>query len=70
LPVAGLETDFAVDSTGFRTPTFNEYCGMKHGQKKAHRWIKAYMATGVKTNIVTSIEITDCRYPRNVREQD
>ncbi len=58
LPVAGLETDFAVDSTGFRTTTFSEYCGMKHGQKKAHRWIKAHMATGVKTNIVTSIEIT------------
>lgn len=58
LPVAGLETDFSVDSTGFRTTTFNEYCGMKHGQKKAHRWIKAHMATGVKTNIVTSIEIT------------
>lgn len=58
LPVAGLESDFAVDSTGFRTTTFNEYCGMKHGQKKAHRWIKAHMATGVKTNIVTSIKIT------------
>lgn len=58
LPVAELETDFAVDSTGFRTTTFSEYCGMKHGQKKAHRWIKAHMATGVKTNIVTSIEVT------------
>ena len=58
LPVAGLETDFAVDSTGFRTTTFNEYCGMMHGQKNDHRWIKAHMATGVKTNIVTSIEIT------------
>ena len=31
---------------------------MKHGEKKQHRWIKAHMATGVKTNIVTSIEIT------------
>jgi transposase len=58
LPVAELETDFAVDSTGFRTTTFSEYCGMKHGQKKQHRWVKAHMATGVKTNIVTSIEIT------------
>ena len=34
LPVAGLETDFAIDSTGFRTTTFGAYCGMKHGQKK------------------------------------
>ena len=59
LPVAGVETDFAIDSTGFRTTTFNEYCAMKHGRKKEHRWVKAHMAIGVKTNIVTSIKITD-----------
>jgi transposase len=58
LPVAEMEMDFAIDSTGFRTTTFSEYCGMKHGQKKAHKWIKAHMATGVKTNIVTEIVIT------------
>lgn len=58
LPVAELETDIAIDSTGFRTTTFSEYCGMKHGQTKEHRWIKAHMATGVKTNIVTNIVIT------------
>jgi len=57
-PVAGLETDFAVDSTGFRTTTFNAYNGVKHGQKKEHHWIKAHIACGVKTNIVTSIKIT------------
>jgi transposase len=59
LPVAELETDFAVDSTGFRTTTFNAYNGVKHGQAKEHRWIKAHFATGVKTNIVTSVAITD-----------
>ena len=59
LPVAGLETDFAIDSTGFRTTTFNAYYGAKYEQKKIHRWIKAHLACGVKTNIVTSIEITD-----------
>jgi len=58
LPVVGLETDFAVDSTGFRTTTFNAYNGVKHGEKKEHRWIKAHIACGIKTNIVTSIEIT------------
>ena len=58
LPVAGLETDFAIDSTGFRTTTFSAYCGIKHGQKKEHRWLKAHMATGVKTNIVTGIQIS------------
>ncbi len=58
LPVAGMETDFAIDSTGFRTTGFNAYNGMKHGEKKQHKWIKAHIACGVKTNIVTSIEIT------------
>jgi transposase len=59
LPVAGVETDFAIDSTGFRTTTFNEYCATKHGRKKEHKWVKAHMAVGVKTNIVTGIKITD-----------
>jgi transposase len=59
LPVAGIETDFAVDSTGFRTTTFNAYCGMKHGEKKQHRWVKAHLCAGVKTNIVAAISITD-----------
>jgi len=58
LPVAELETDFAIDSTGFRTTTFSAYCGMKHGEKKQHRWIKAHMAVGTKTNIVTNVVIT------------
>jgi transposase len=59
LPVAGLETDFSVDSTGFRTTTFSVYNGAKHGQKKEHQWVKAHMCAGVKTNIIASVAITD-----------
>ena len=59
LPVAGLENDFSVDSTGFRTTCFSAYNGMKHGQKKEHQWAKAYLYTGVKTNIVAAVAITD-----------
>jgi transposase len=59
LPVAGLETDFSVDSTGFRTTTFSAYNGVKHGQTKEHQWVKAHMCAGVKTNIVASVAITD-----------
>jgi Transposase len=59
LPVAGVETDFAVDSTGFRTSTFSLYNGLKHGHAKEHQWIKAHMCIGVKTNIVTAVSITD-----------
>jgi transposase len=59
LPVAGLETDFAVDSTGFRTTTFSAYNSSKYGLNKEHQWLKAHMCIGVKTNIVAAITITD-----------
>jgi transposase len=59
LPVAGIEVDFAVDSTGFRTTQFNAYNGAKHGQKKEHQWIKAHLCAGVKTNVVAAVAITD-----------
>jgi transposase len=59
LPVAGIETDFSVDSTGFRTTTFSAYNGIKHGQKKEHQWVKAHLCAGVKTNVVAAVAITD-----------
>jgi len=59
LPVAGIEEDFAVDSTGFRTTTFNAYEGAKYGQKKEHQWVKAHLCAGVKTNVVAAVAITD-----------
>jgi len=61
LPVAGLENDFSVDSTGFRTTTFSAYNGTKHGhsQTKEHRWLKAHLCAGAKTNIVAAMVITE-----------
>jgi len=59
LPVAGIEEDFSVDSTGFRTTTFNAYHGAKYGQKKEHQWVKAHLCAGVKTNVVAAVAITD-----------
>lgn len=59
LPVAGLETDFAIDSIGFRTTTFNVYNETKYGKTKEHNWLKAHMCVGAKTNIVTAVIITD-----------
>jgi transposase len=59
LPVVGLESDFSVDSTGFRTTCFSAYNGVKHGQKKEHQWVKAHLCAGVKTNIVAAVAITE-----------
>jgi hypothetical protein len=59
LPVASLENDFAVDSTGFRPTTFNAYNSEKYGLNKEYQWLKAHMCVGVKMNIVAAITITD-----------
>lgn len=59
LPLKEVETQFAVDSSGFRTTQFNEYCKEKHGTKKHHKWLKAHICTGVRTNVITGVEITD-----------
>jgi transposase len=59
LPVAGIETDFAVDSTGFRTTTFSAYNAYKHGVHRRNNWLKAHICAGVRTNIVTSVAVTE-----------
>lgn len=58
-PLKAVETDFAIDSTGFRTTKFNDYCREKHGTRRKHEFIKAHICTGVKTNIICSAQITD-----------
>ena len=60
LPLRSVETDFAVDSSGFMTTRFVRWFDMKYGKEKAERqWVKCHMMCGVKTNIVTAVEIAD-----------
>lgn len=58
-PLKAVETSFAIDSSGFRTTKFNEYCKDKHDTKRKHQYLKAHICTGTKTNIISSVEITD-----------
>lgn len=58
-PLASLEADFAIDSSGFRCSTFGAYCRYAHGEKRMHNWLKAHICTGVYTNVVTDIVVTD-----------
>lgn len=59
LPLKGIETDFAVDSSGFSTCNYVRWFDEKYGKEKtANVWLKAHLMTGVKTHIVTSVEIT------------
>jgi len=60
LPLRSVETDFAVDSTGFSTSQFARWFDFKYGKSKDTRiWLKAHIMCGIKTNIVTSIEVTE-----------
>lgn len=57
-----VETQFAVDSSGLRTTTFNEYCKDKHKTEKRHHWVKVNICCGVKTNVITAVSVTDSHY--------
>jgi transposase len=60
LPLRAIETDFAVDSSGFSTGQFTRWFDVKHkGKADFHDWVKLHMMCGVTTNIVTSVEITE-----------
>jgi transposase len=60
LPLRSVETDFAADSSGFVTSRFIRWFDHKYGQvREQHDWVKCHIMCGVKTNIVTAVEILD-----------
>jgi transposase len=73
LPLKSVEYDFAVDSSGFSTGVYQRWFDAKwkngspygtnygkdrNGEVRQQDWVKVHLMCGVKTNIVTSIEIT------------
>jgi transposase len=60
MPLKSVESDFAVDSSGFSTGQFMRWFDVKYGKKEDRRmWLKLHLMCGVKTNIVTSVEVSD-----------
>jgi len=62
LPLQAVESSFAVDSSGFSTCRFVQWVNAKYTNPTLmtkREWIKVHLMCGVKTNIVTAIEITD-----------
>jgi transposase len=60
MPLRAVETDFAVDSSGFMTSRFIRWYDVKYGTtKQAHEWVKVHLICGVKTNVVTAVEILE-----------
>jgi transposase len=59
LPLKSVESSFAADSSGFATGQFSRWFDAKYGEEKQqHDWIKVHLMCGVKTNIVTSVEVS------------
>ena len=59
MPLRCIETDFAVDSSGFASTVYNRWFDHKWGKVRSEaRWVKAHLMCGVTTHIVTSVEVT------------
>jgi hypothetical protein len=62
LPLTAIESDFAVDSSGFSTCRFSQWVDAKYTNKglmTKREWVKAHLMCGVKTNVVTAVQVSD-----------
>ena len=58
LPLRSVETKFAVDSSGFCASRFVRWFDVKYGKSmQKQEWVKVHLMTGVKTNVVTAVEV-------------
>lgn len=72
LPLQAIEQDFAIDSSGLSTGVYQRWSDAKWGKARTELgvkqpneisrkdWIKIHIICGVKTNVVTCAEVTDC----------
>ncbi len=59
-PLRVVETDFAIDSSGFGSCRYEKWLDEKYGiTRNRCVWVKVHLACGVKTNIVTAVRILD-----------
>lgn len=59
-PLRSVETSFAIDSSGFGSSRFEKWYDQKYGVTRTRCvWVKAHIATGVRTNIITAVRILD-----------
>jgi transposase len=59
-PLRGVETTFAIDSSGFSVNKFERFFDHKHGTTRfKHAWVKVHLCCGTKTNVVTAVRILD-----------
>ncbi len=59
LPLKAVESDFAVDSSGFSTSRFVRWFNKKYGREIDNReWVKVHLMCGVNTKVVTAVDIS------------
>ncbi len=59
LPLKAVETEFAVDSSGFTTSRFIRWFNKKYGRETDNReWVKVHLMCGVTTHTVTAVDIS------------
>src|SRR5215211_217001 len=59
LPLKSVETDFAVDASGFSTSRFVRWFNKKYGREVDNRmWVKVHFMCSVHTKIVSSVEVS------------
>jgi transposase len=67
-PLRAVETDFAVDSSGFSTTTYARWFDHKYGKERSKQtWVKTHLICGVKTHVVTSVEATPYESADNIQ---
>jgi transposase len=59
LPLKAIETDFAVDSSGFSTCRYVRWFNRKYGREIDNReWVKVHLMCGVNTKIVSAVDVS------------
>lgn len=59
LPLKSIESQFSVDSTGFRTTCFGEWNEDKFVLGRQKKWLKAHACTGVSTHVITAVRVLE-----------
>ena len=56
LPLREVESQFAIDSSGFSTCRYTKWFDEKYGvNRQKAKWVKAHLCVGTKTQVVTAV---------------
>jgi hypothetical protein len=59
-PLRSIDSEFSIDSTGFASSRYERWYDQKYGvTRNKCAWVKAHIASGRKTHVVTAVRILD-----------